>query len=180
MKEIIVFNTERFKEKEEIYIKVTGLFFYEYIDFAFIDDINLLSNINSKNEIKFEREFPTKTDAQYDPNGAYEYEIKYYTIEKEKKYLGNLNGNNLVIKPYMNGYYDIENTKENFGYSKLVIICITVGIAAIIIIIVIIHIIKRRKRFNQNYPPATPYNAQQKVPIQYNNGYPPNYPYPNI
>ena len=173
---IIVFNSEPFKEKEEIFIKVTGLFVYEYIDFAFIDNIDLLSDINSKNEIKFEREYPTKTDAQYDPNGAYEYEIKYYTIEKEKKYLGNLKGNNLVIRTYMNGYYDIENTKENFGYSKLVIICISVGIVVIIIIIVLVHIIKRRKQFNQHYPPPTPYNDQQKVPIQNNNGYPPYYP----
>ena len=172
----IIFNSKDFKEDEEIYFRITGFFINEYIDFKFFDDYENPPNPNS---VRFERESPTKVEARYYPNGAYQCDVRYYTIEKKKKYLEGIKGDYISIITYMNGFYDIENTKENFGYSKLVITIISVGIVVILIIIVIVYCIKRRKMYNQGYP-SSAYNAQQKVPIQNNNGYNPNIGYPNI
>ena len=169
---MIILKSSSFKENEEIYIKLTGIFNFEYIDFKFYDNLN---EMNKDDISKYKKEYPTKTDGQYDVNGAFLYDIKYYTIEKNKKNLGDLKGDYLVIYTNMYGIYDFENTKINYGYSKLVGIIISVGIVVIIIIVVIVYFCyyrKRRLRGGLGIPSSS-YNPQQKVPVQYNNGYPP-------
>ena len=178
---MIILKSSDFKENEEIYIKLTGIFNFEYIDFKFYDNYD---EINKDDNSKFKHEYPTKNDAQYDVNGAFLYDIKYYTIEKNKKNLGDLKGDYLVIYPNMYGIYDFENTKINQGYSKLVGIIVSVGIVVIIIIVVIVYFCYYRKRRLRGGPgiSSNSYKPQQKVPVQYNNGYPPapNNGYPNL
>ena len=46
----------------------------------------------------------------------------------------------------MDGTYDIENTKENEGNSKVVIACVVVGVVVVIAIIGIICYCRKRKQ----------------------------------
>ena len=151
----ILFDSSEFKIGEEIFIKITGTFLEE---FAY-------------------KEYYNKIDKVLDDYGKPLYEIRYFTIDKKKEYLGTSNGNYLKIFTHMNGNYDIENTEMNQGYARIVGIIIAVVVIVGVIIAVIVYCIYRRKRMAQFNQSGPTYNAQN-VPVKnmYNN---PNYAYPS-
>ena len=176
----LIFDTSGFKIGEEIYIKITGFFFeqYPYIEYYFYDNEDTQQN-GQCNSVSVElfKEYFNKIEKVLDDYGNLLYEIRYFIIDKKKKYLGTSNGNYLKIFPHMHGAYDIENTKINQGYARILGIVIAVVVIVGVIIVIIIYCIYRRKRMAQFNQGGSTYNPQN-VPVKnvYNN---PNYAYPS-
>ncbi len=176
----IRFDSSSFKIGEEIYFKITGRFLYPYIEYYFYDDEEIPSQENKCNIISVKppfKEFFNKIDKVLDDYGNPLYDIRYFTIDKTKENLAASNGNYLKIFPYIDGFYDIENTEINQGYARIVGIVIACVVIVGIIIAIIIYCIYRRKRMAQFNQGGSTYNPQN-VPVKnmYNN---PNYAYPS-
>ena len=177
----ILFDSSEFKIGEEIFIKITGTFLEEfaYIEYYFYDNESKNKNekCNNLSGQSLIKEYYNKIDKVTDDYGNPLYEIRYFTIDKKKEYLGTSNGNYLKIFTHMNGNYDIENTEMNQGYARIVGIIIAVVVIVGVIIAVIVYCIYRRKRMAQFNQSGPTYNAQN-VPVKnmYNN---PNYAYPS-
>ena len=177
----ILFDSSEFKIGEEIFIKITGIFLeeYSYIEYYFYDNENKNKNekCNNLSGQSLIKEYYNKIDKVTDDYGNPLYEIRYFTIDKKKEYLGTSNGNYLKIFTHMYGNYDIENTEINQGYARIVGIIIVVVVIVGVIIAIIVYCIYRRKRMAQFNQPG-PINNAQNVPVKnmYNN---PNYAYPS-
>lgn len=160
---LVVFDSHDFKVDEEIYIIITGYFFETYIQYKFIDNLDDLNDINDDYYIPGSiKEESNKVDFL----DNYNLERRYYTIEKTNSHLKGKEGKFLALFVYMNGAYDIENTKENKGNSKIVIACVVVGVVVIIAVVAIICYCRRRKMQNQFYQNNI---VQQNVNVQNNN-----------
>jgi len=171
-------DSSGFKIGEEIYIKITGRFLKNYIEYYFYDDEESPIENCLVDPVQIPLvEYFNKVDKVLDEYGNYLYDIRYFTIDKKKENLGLSNGNMLKIIPYMQGLYDIENTKINQGYARIVGIVIACVVIVVIIIAIIIYCIYRRKRLAQFSQGGPAYNPQN-VPVKnmYNN---PNYAYPS-
>ena len=182
-KKNIVLDSSDFDKGDEIYIKISGEFSSQYISFRFYDNLEEWTGTI----VGFRNEYPTKTDDKRDSNNALMYQIRYYTIEKKKDYLDSIKGNYLVIYTDMEGKYEIENTEKNEGFSKVLIICIVLGIAIIAGIITLIVCCCRKKKtagtvtqvvvdnngYSQNYV------QQPQTNVQGVNVYGTNYGNPN-
>ena len=166
---IVIFDSHDFKLDEEIYIIITGYFQFEYIHYIFIDSLEDLYDIDITNITNIElnenliKEYSNKADTVNDEG----LKKRYYTIEKTKSHLNGKEGKYLALYVYMDGTYDIENTKENQGNSKVVIACVVVGVVVVIAIIGIICYCRKRKQQQQNNGDFT---VQQNVNVQNNNG----------
>ena len=69
----------------------------------------------------------------------------------------------------MDGYYDIENTKENQGNSKAVIIGVVVAVVVVLIIVgLIIYFYRKRKYALRNQAYNQAYNENNQVQVNNN------------
>ena len=176
----ILLDSSGFKIGEEIYIKISGFFLEEfpYIEYNFYDVENIEQNgkcIIPSSQSLF-KEYFNKIDKVLDDYGNLLYEIRYFTIDKKKEYLGESNGNILKIFPHMYGTYGIENTEINQGYARILGIVIACVVIVGVIIAIIIYCIYRRKRMAQFNQGGSTYNPQNApVKNMYNN---PNFAYP--
>ena len=163
----ILFDSSDFKIGEEIYIKITGVFLeqYPYIEYYFYDEENSIQKCDIIQGQPIFKEYYNKIDKVLDDYGNLLYEIRYFIIDKKKEELASINGNVLKVFPHMYDKYDIENTKINQGYPRIVGIVIAVVVVAIIIFAIIIYCIYRRKRMAQLNQGGPTYNPQN-VPVK--------------
>ena len=155
---VVFFDSSDFKIDEEIYIVISGNFIQDYIHYVFVDDIPLYSNYPTSG---LRKEYSTKTETTKDSNGVYKYEVRYYTIEKTSSKVNNRQGKYLLIFTHMDGEYVIENTKENKGNSKAVIIGVVVAVVVVLIIVgLIIYFYRKRKYALRNQA----YNQDRTAP----------------
>ena len=117
----VIFDSHDFKVDDGIYIIVTGVFIDEYIYYYFFDDFYDLLHLTSYELATLDYESSNKVESNNDGTKR-----RYYTIEKLRSKLYGSNGNYLAIYAYMDGVYDIENTKENKGNSSTIITIIIV------------------------------------------------------
>ena len=146
----IIFNSTDFKLDEEIYLKISGYFKEQYIEYKFFDDWYEISTTTLY--LDLEKEYPNKNETKTDKekNNGYEYHVKYYTIEKTKSNLKSAKkGNYLLIHTNMDGYYDIENTKDNEGLDTITIIIIVVVVVVVLAIAGIAYCCCRKKTTGQ-------------------------------
>ena len=163
---VVVFDSSDFKIDEEIYIVISGYFIFDYIEYVFVDDIPLYSNYPTSG---LRKGYSTKTETTKDSNGVYKYQVRYYTIEKTKNNINNRQGKYLLIFAYMDGEYVIENTKENKGNSKSVIIGVVVAVVVVLIIVgLIIYFYRKRKYALRNQAYNQAYNENNQVQVNNN------------
>ena len=163
----IIFDSSDFKKGDKIYFKITmTLFTYEYIYYKFFDDLNNYQPIPEDTDSVA----PTQTD-NYNENEI----TNYYTIEKNDRNLGSLEGKYLAIFFYGYGNALIENIEEDVGsYTLIAIIVIVIIIIIGAIIFLIYYCIKRKRRlaqynlnngnqniYNYNYSNSNNYIQQQ-------------------
>ena len=151
----IIFDSSDFKEGDNIHFKITMTQFYDdYIYYQFFDDPNIYQ--------------PSSADTNYVPYNTIEYhyqagildsETRYYTIKKDSRNLGSLEGKYLTIYFYGYGNALIENYKKS-NTVLIVVIVIVVIVVIVGIIFLIYYCIKRKRRLAQ-------YNMGNNV----NNGY---------
>ena len=175
----LLLDSSGFKIGEEIYIKISGIFLEEfpYIEYYFYDNEEVVPNNKCiPSSVQPFKEYFNKIDKVLDDYGNLLYEIRYFTIDKKKEYLGESNGNILKIFPHMYGTYGIENTEINQGYARILGIVIACVVIVGVIIAIIIYCIYRRKRMAQFNQGGSTYNPQNApVKNMYNN---PNFAYP--
>ena len=167
---VVILDSHDFKVDEEIYIIITGYFYFEYIEYIFIDSLDDLVDANL--ERKLIKEYSNKIETL---NADTNLKKRYYTIEKTESHLNGKEGKYLALYAYMDGTYDIENTEKNKGNSKVVIACVVVGVVVIVIVVGIICYCRKRKKQQQNNQNAT---THQNVNVQ-NNNYNNSTPYNN-
>ena len=109
---VIFFDATNFKVNDNIYLIITGNFSLEYIEYAFEDDLPAYADELDIEGFILKREYLNKMKGR--PDIGEDYEERYFTIEKTQE------GKYLIILPYMNGLYDIENTNTNKGNSKVI------------------------------------------------------------
>ena len=153
--EYIYFNSTNFKIGDKIYFKITSTTFKEsYISFEFFDDDFPLENYNPGIQDKTYR---TKEIDNKNEGKTY-----YYTITKDSKYLGNLEGKYLTIYFYCNGEnVVIENYDKSSGKVPLYIIIIFAIVAVLgsgIFFFIYCFRKKRLSRINPNYIGRIPNN----------------------
>ena len=174
----IIFNATEFNLDEEIYLKISGYFIKDFIQYQFFDDISDFDNeiyayhLGFSTSLELTKENPTKYEKKKDKdiNNGYEYYIGYYTIEKTKTNLKNAEkGDYLVIVTNMDGYYDIENTKENQGNDKTTIIIIVVVVVAVCAIVGIIYYCCCRKKKAAQMAQAAQNNQANSARVNINN-----------
>ena len=176
----IIFNSTDFKLDEEIYLKISGYFIEDYIEYQFFDDYNdaiyaidtYINNIQHSITVDLKKENPTKYETKKDKNNndGYEYYIRYYTIEKTKTNLKMAEkGNYLLILTNMDGFYDIENTKDNQGNDKTTIIIIVVVVVAVCAIVGIIYYCCCRKKNAAQMAQAAQNNQANSARVNINN-----------
>ena len=151
----IIFDSSDFKEGDNMYFKITMTEFYdEYIYYEFFDDPNAYEpNLGNPSRVLSNRK-----DYNYD-YGVYSSETRYYTIKKDSRNLGSLEGKYLTIYFYGYGNALIENYKKS-NTVLIVVIVIVVIVVIVGIIFLIYYCIKRKRRLAQ-------YNMGNNV----NNGY---------
>jgi hypothetical protein len=138
----IIFDSSDFKKGEEIYFKVTADSFNEdYLLYKFYDDGASMANPVLDT---YKKASPSKTDNEYD-HGEIVSVTKYFTIKKDERDLGSLEGKYLVIVFYCTGNVLIENTKENEGKTTMIVIIVVVVVVVIAVAICIFCYCKRRK-----------------------------------
>ena len=138
----IIFDSSDFKKGEEIYFKVTADSFNEdYLLYKFFDDGASMANVDLDT---YKKATPSKTDNEYDGEEIVSV-TKYFTIKKDERDLGSLEGKYLVIVFYCTGNVLIENTKENEGKTTMIVIIVVVVVVVIAVAICIFCYCKRRK-----------------------------------
>jgi hypothetical protein len=116
---IIFFDATNFKVNDNIYLIITGNFSLEYIEYAFEDDLRAYADELDIEGFILKREYLNKMKGRPDI-GEY-YEERYFTIEKtQDKIKSGEEGKYLIIIPYIDGSYVIENTNTNKGNSKVI------------------------------------------------------------
>ena len=138
----IIFDSSDFKKGEEIYFKVTADSFNEdYLLYKFFDDGASMANVDLDT---YKKATPSKTDNEYDGEEIVSV-TKYFTIKKDERDLGSLEGKYLVIVFDCTGNVLIENTKENEGKTTMIVIIVVVVVVVILVAICIFCYCKRRK-----------------------------------
>ena len=116
---VIFFDATNFNVNDNIYLIITGNFKVEYIDYTFEDDLPAYANNLDTKGFILKREYYNKIKERTDIGE--DYQERYFTIEKtQDKIKSGQEGKYLIIYPYMNGLYDIENTNTNKGNSKVI------------------------------------------------------------
>ena len=165
--DVVFFDSSDFKVDDEIYIVISGYFRQTYIEYVFVDDISIRSSFTTSD---LRREYATKTVTKTDIYDGYTYEERYYTIEKTRNHIKNGNGKYLLIYTDMYGYYDIENTKENHGNSKAVIIGVVLAVVVIAVIVgIIVYCYRRKKLAAMNQVSVPVYSDNNQVQVNNNN-----------
>ena len=190
------FNTEDFKDGEEIYFKVRAIedaFWDDYstyreqritgVHYQFIDgETTLDENLPDFSEYQGNVDFETINSIKY--------KTRYFKIKKEPSKFRNSNGNYIYAWLLI---YDseivLENTKEDEGKIATWIIVVIVVAVVVIIGVAIFCFCYRRKKalamqasttYGQNIPVANQYNQPQQG-YNYNNNFNNNYNYaPNV
>ena len=122
--EYIIFDSSDFKEGEEMFFIISCTrFIYNEIDFEFFDDPSL--NTEYKHG---PTNFVDKTIYSNNANNV----TNYYTIKKNKDYLGTFKGKYMTLYFYCIGTVEIENTKEDEGLALAVVIIIIVLAVALV------------------------------------------------
>ena len=138
----IIFDSSDFKKGEEIYFKVTADSFNEdYLLYKFFDDGASMANDELDT---YKKATPSKTDNEYD-GGEIVSVTKYFTIKKDERDLGSLEGKYLVIVFDCTGNVLIENTKEDEGKTTMIVIIVVVVVVVIAVAICIFCYCRRRK-----------------------------------
>ena len=138
----IIFDSSDFKKGEEIYFKVTADSFNDdFLLYKFFDDGASMANVDLDT---YKKATPSKTDNEYDGEEIVSV-TKYFTIKKDERDLGSLEGKYLVIVFYCTGNVLIENTKENEGKTTMIVIIVVVVVVVIAVAICIFCYCKRRK-----------------------------------
>ena len=178
----VIFDSHDFKVDDGIYIIVTRAFIDENIYYYFFDNFYDLLHLTNYELHTLDQESYNKVESNNDGTKR-----RYYTIEKLRSELYGSNENYLAIYAYMDGAYDIENTKKNKGNSATIIIVIIVVIIVFAGIIgLIVYCIRKRQRkyaiiqTNQNNPIIPQYVKVQNNYIPNNNAYSNGEGYNNI
>ena len=138
----IIFDSSDFKKGEEIYFKVTADSFNDdFLLYKFFDDGASMANVDLDT---YKKATPSKTDNEYDGEEIVSV-TKYFTIKKDERDLGSLEGKYLVIVFYCTGNVLIENTKEDEGKTTMIVIIVVVVVVVIAVAICIFCYCKRRK-----------------------------------
>jgi len=172
---MITFNSEDFKEGEEMYFKIKAeeYAFYDYegydgIYYQYIDG----DHGYDERSLMFTK-YQFKTNFEY--INDIKYKIQYFTIKKNKNEFRGTNGNLLLIYFMIDyGFVEITNTLEDEGKLKTWEIVLIVIACVLVVAFIIIYICYRRKKelamanagngqaygtdqygqYNQPYPPA--------------------------
>ena len=176
----VIFDSKDFEIGDEINIKITGKFIDNYIYYYFFDDFNKLESLSQYEIETLDYESSNKEESHNDGT-----QTRYYTILKLNIVLNDSNGKYLAIYAYMDGAYNIENTKENeANLLTAIIVIIVVLIVVAVIIGVIIYCIRKRqaamRQANQNIPVTAQIVNVQSNYIPNNNVYNNGQAYNNI
>ena len=134
-----IFDSNDFKEDEEIYFKIKAKTFIDTkIDYLFVDELSKFT--------------PNLKDSAVSTKSKSEggYEIYYYTIKKDKQHLHNQKGKYLIIFFYCEGTVTIENIEKMEGNNSNLTTIIAVVIVAVICIGIFAYYCYKRRKRSQN------------------------------
>ena len=168
---LIIFDSSDFEKGEEIYFKITAdSFNKDYLLYKFFDNGVSMSNEDLDN---YKKSTPSKTDNKYD-GGEIVSVTKYYTIKKDERELGSLEGKYLVIVFDCAGNVLIENTKENEGKTTMIVVIVVVVVVVIAAAICIYCYCKKKKALANGTTTNEVYvgnnNNNQKYNMNMNSG----------
>ena len=166
----ILFDSSEFLEGESMYFEIESQHQFEnYMNYQYYDN---KSNI-SLDDLPYT--VISKVSSSVSTNNAIKSFTRYFTIEKKKSELNDLNGDYLLLNFDCIGIVEFKNNKSN---NATTIIVVVVVVFSFLIIFIIVLIICCRRYRNLKYNNA-------RIPIEYdlpNNYYYPGqpvYPMPN-
>ena len=149
---------------DKIYFKISGYSKNGYIEYVFFDDYtSFFSTLYTLSSASLKRQ-SSKREVFKNDGLVYTDEVRYYTIEKERdSIIGDGDGNYLIIYSHINGFYDIENTKED--YDSVIIGVVLAVLAIAVIIGIISYCYKRKKSASYNQDNSQNSNTNNQVQV---------------